>query len=55
MLKKITTKEMELSETTEGTVYEFIIIKGETEMEVVIDTKGTIVKKEQKERRQRGQ
>lgn len=42
------TKKIEVSETIEGKVYEFIITKGETEMEVVIDTQGTIVKKEQK-------
>jgi len=36
----------EISETEEGMVYEFAIKKGESEMEVAIDTSGKIVKKE---------
>ena len=36
----------ELSETSTGTVYEFDIEKGDTDMEIVIDTKGNILKKE---------
>lgn len=37
---------MELSETTKGKVYEFSIEKGESDMEVVIDSKGIVIKKE---------
>jgi len=39
-------EESEISETKDGTVYEFEIEKGEREMEVAIDSNGKIVKKE---------
>ncbi len=42
-------EEMEYSETADGKVYEFVIEKGDIEMEVTIDTNGNIVKKEQSE------
>lgn len=42
-------EEMERSETADGTVYEFAIEKGESEMEVVIDANGKILKKENKQ------
>mgnify|MGYP003635854094 CR=1 FL=1 len=41
-------EEAEISETPKGIVYEFAIEKGETEMEVAIDTNGKVVKKEVK-------
>lgn len=41
-------EEAEISETKEGTVYEFEIEKGESEMEVAIDANGTIIKQEVK-------
>ena len=41
-------EESEISETGKGMVYEFDIEKGETEMEVAIDTNGKIVKQEVK-------
>lgn len=41
-------EEMEYSETAEGSVYEFEIEKGESEMEVAIDANGKIVKQEVK-------
>ncbi|MCJ7466047.1 MAG: PepSY-like domain-containing protein [Maribacter sp.] len=41
-------EEAEISETEEGPVYEFAIEKGKTKMEVVVDMKGAIVKKELK-------
>lgn len=42
-------EEMERSETADGTVYEFVIEKEESEMEVVIDSNGKILKKENKQ------
>ncbi|WP_410004971.1 PepSY-like domain-containing protein [Aequorivita nionensis] len=42
------TEEMEISETTSGTVYEFEIEKDETDMEVAIDASGKITKQEMK-------
>lgn len=42
------TEEIEMSETASGTVYEFEIEKGETEMEVAIDASGKITKQEVK-------
>lgn len=39
-------KESEISETASGMVYEFEIKKGDSKMEIAIDTKGTIKKKE---------
>lgn len=41
-------KESEMSETKDGMLYEFEIKKGESEMEVAIDSNGKIVKKEMK-------
>ncbi|WP_028283546.1 PepSY-like domain-containing protein [Olleya marilimosa] len=41
-------EEVEISETKDGMVYEFEIEKGESNMEVVIDTNGKIVKQEVK-------
>src|SRR5680860_864403 len=41
--------EAEISETSEGSVYEFELEKGEQAMEVAIDTNGKVVKKEMKE------
>ncbi len=41
-------EEAEISETAEGTVYEFGIEKDETEMEVAISPDGKVVKKEVK-------
>ena len=41
-------EEAEISETQNGTVYEFEIEKGETQMEVAIDPNGKIVKQEVK-------
>lgn len=41
-------EEAEISESENGTVYEFEIEKGETEMEVAIDASGKIVKQEVK-------
>ncbi len=41
-------EEAEISETAEGSVYEFAIEKGKTEMEVTVDMNGKIVKKERK-------
>ena len=41
-------EEAEISETPKGMVYEFDIEKGETEMEVAIDIRGNVVKKEVK-------
>lgn len=41
-------EESEISETAKGMVYEFDIEKGETEMEVAIDTNSKIVKQEVK-------
>jgi len=38
-------KEMEVSETAEGMVYEFEVKKGEVEMEVAIDASGEVVMK----------
>lgn len=40
------TKEMEMSETKSGMVYEFELKKGESEMEVAIDASGKVTKKE---------
>ncbi len=40
-------EEAEVSETADGTFYEFELEKGKTEMEVTIDTQGKVVKKEQ--------
>jgi len=40
------TEEMEMSETAEGTVYEFKIEKDETDMEVSIDASGKVTKQE---------
>lgn len=42
------TEEMELSETPSGTVYEFALEKGDTEMEVAIDSSGKVTKQEKK-------
>jgi uncharacterized membrane protein YkoI len=42
-------EEAEISETNEGSVYEFAIEKGKTEMEVIVDMHGKIVKKELKD------
>jgi uncharacterized membrane protein YkoI len=42
------TEEMELSETVSGTVYEFEIEKGDTDMEVAIDASGKVIKQEMK-------
>ncbi|MBK5214405.1 MAG: PepSY-like domain-containing protein [Flavobacteriaceae bacterium] len=42
------TEEMEMSETASGTVYEFAIEKGDTEMEVAIDPSGKVTKQEMK-------
>jgi uncharacterized membrane protein YkoI len=41
-------EEAEISETAEGTVYEFELKKDKTEMEVAISPDGTVVKKEVK-------
>lgn len=41
-------EEAEISETTDGKVYEFALEKGETEMEVAISPDGIVVKKEVK-------
>ena len=41
-------EEAEISETAEGTVYEFELEQGETEMEVAISPEGKVVKKEMK-------
>lgn len=40
---------IEASNTKSGRFYEFMIEKGETDMEIVIDSKGNIVKKEVKD------
>lgn len=42
-------EESELSESADGKVYEFELTKGKEEMEVVIGTDGTVLKKEQEE------
>ncbi|AFL82621.1 Protein of unknown function (DUF2874) [Aequorivita sublithincola DSM 14238] len=42
------TEEMELSETASGAVYEFALEKGDTEMEVAIDSSGKVIKQEKK-------
>ncbi len=42
------TKEMEISETVAGMMYEFEVKKGESEMEVAIDKMGNVTKKEMK-------
>lgn len=42
-------EESEMAETREVTVYEFGIEKGETEIEVVIDKNGKVVKKQMEE------
>ncbi len=42
------TEEMEMSETVSGTVYEFELEKGNTDMEVAIDPSGKVTKKELK-------
>lgn len=42
-------EEAEISETAEGTVYEFEIEKGKSEMEVTIDMNGKVVKKQSEE------
>ena len=42
-------EESEISETAEGTVYEFELEKGKTEMEVAIDASGKVLKKEVEE------
>lgn len=39
-------EEAEISETTDGKVYEFALEKGETELEVAISPDGKVVKKE---------
>jgi hypothetical protein len=41
-------KEAEISETAEGSVYEFVLEKNESEMEVAISPEGKVVKKEMK-------
>lgn len=41
-------EEIELSETSKGTLYEFDVEKGKTELEVAIDVNGKVVKKEMK-------
>ena len=41
-------EEAEISETTDGKVYEFAIERGDSEMEVVISPDGMVVKKEVK-------
>ncbi|GAL64575.1 PepSY-like domain-containing protein [Algibacter lectus] len=43
-------EEAEISETQNGTVYEFEIEKDETEMEVAIDANGKVVKQEVKQK-----
>lgn len=40
-------EEMEISETSAGSVYEFEIEKGETEWEIAIDSSGKVTKKEE--------
>lgn len=40
---------VEVAETKTGRFYEFMIEKGEIDMEIVIDTKGKIIKKEMKD------
>lgn len=42
-------EEAEISETAEGTVYEFEIEKGKSEMEVTIDSNGKVIKKQSEE------
>jgi hypothetical protein len=42
-------EEAEMSETPQGTVYEFEIEKGKTEMEVSIDPNGKVLKKQMEE------
>ncbi|GGK24831.1 hypothetical protein GCM10007962_18840 [Yeosuana aromativorans] len=42
-------EDIEVSDTKSGRFYEFMIEKGETDMEIVIDSKGNIVKKEMKD------
>ncbi|MAZ28501.1 MAG: hypothetical protein CL868_15675 [Cytophagaceae bacterium] len=42
-------EEAEISETTKGTVYEFEIEKGKSEMEVTIDNNGKVIKKQSEE------
>jgi len=42
-------EETEMAETPEGTVYEFEIEKGKTEMEVAIDLNGKVLKKQMEE------
>jgi len=42
-------EEAEISETSAGTVYEFQLEKGNTEMEVAISPNGKLIKKEAKE------
>jgi uncharacterized membrane protein YkoI len=39
-------EEAEVSETASGMVYEFAIKKGESELEVAVDSTGKVVKKE---------
>ena len=48
-------EEAEISETAKGMVYEFTIEKGETEMEVAIDTNGKLIKKEIKKDNDEGE
>ncbi len=42
-------EESEISETADGTVYEFELEKGKSEMEVTIDASGKVLKKEVEE------
>ncbi|MCF8462169.1 MAG: PepSY-like domain-containing protein [Flavobacteriales bacterium] len=42
-------EESEISETAEGTVYEFELEKGESDLEVTVDANGKILKKEVEE------
>ena len=42
-------KKSKISETTEGTVYEFELEKGKSDMEVAISPEGKVIKKEAKE------
>ncbi|HZJ19858.1 MAG TPA: PepSY-like domain-containing protein [Pricia sp.] len=46
--------EAEISETSEGSVYEFELEKGEQAMEVAIDTNGKVAKKRDEGGRRRG-
>ncbi len=41
-------EEAELSETAQGTVYEFSLEKNDTDMEVAISPEGKVIKKEMK-------